>query len=611
MPIKFVKEEVEEVQKVEVSPKIDIIKEFINKKIDTHLTFNDILLMGNTKLKTEISSILCRYLSKTLSIVNETIYIYTDELKIYYKINGEIKLDEFLRTYIITYCEESYKKLNETQKTQLGNKPFLGSISTDTLNIIKTNLRVDEKTFSDPKLGQIHFKNGYINLKTQTFHQRKRTDYMTYCIWREYKPSSEGKREQIEKIINQIYPNEGDKNKVLESFAEAMSGYSSKSQYNLFLLGIGSSGKSTLMKMCRHAFKEMVFEFKEDTFAVGNAKADRVLNMLMYNPFIRIMWVNELKGRIDDSLFKQICEGEVNTTTLFQEGQNNIQFNALLVSTMNEFPNIKMDSGVERRLRSLEHKSRFTTKKDEINEEKQIYAADMNLMDSFSSDDGLLNAFVEIIADYAYEFLNGKVYPLTDNFKETKANIVDTNDIVKEFIQKHLEITGNEKDKLSIDSIFDNFKIYNKDSRITKQQLMSSLKDKGLIYNNNIRCSDTSKRGGFINIKFSSNDNEEKEYKFGMADNSALDYGINTKDEEIKTLKAQLLERDNEILLLKKQLEELNKAKVKEEPKPEPEPEQVEVIDEDIETILNFIDEQINKPKKSKTVKIKKTKQNE
>ena len=279
MPIKFI-EEVEEVQEVNQDAKIDIIKEFINKKIDVHLSFDDLLSMGTTKLKTEISTILCRYLSKTISIVNDTIYIYSDELRIHYKINGQIKIDDFLKTYIITYCEASFKKLSEKQKTQIGNKPFLGSVSMDTLNIIKTNLRVDEKTFSDPKLGQIHFKNGYIDLKTQTFHKRKRTDFMTYCIWREYKPSSKGKRNQIEKIINQIYTNEGDKNKVLESFAEAMSGYSSKSQYNLFLLGIGSSGKSTLMKMCRHAFKEMVFEFKEDTFAVGNAKADRVLNKI-------------------------------------------------------------------------------------------------------------------------------------------------------------------------------------------------------------------------------------------------------------------------------------------------------------------------------------------
>ncbi len=59
-------------------------------------------------------------------------------------------------------------------------------------------------TFTNPKLGEIHFKNGYIKLITQTFHKRKRTDFMTYCIWRDYKQSPQLKRQKIENIINQI-----------------------------------------------------------------------------------------------------------------------------------------------------------------------------------------------------------------------------------------------------------------------------------------------------------------------------------------------------------------------------------------------------------------------
>lgn len=172
------------------------------------------------------------------------------------------------------------------------------------------------------------------------------------------------------------------------------------------------------MKMSKSAFKEMIFEFKEDTFAVNNSKADRVLNMLMYNPYIRIRWVNELKGKIDDSLFKQICEGQVNTTTLFQEGQNIIKFNALLVNTMNEFPNIKIDSGVERRIKSLEHQAKFTQNKKEVDEKNNIYLADNNLNDNFANDEELQNAFIEIISEYAYEFLNDKRYELSKNFKE-------------------------------------------------------------------------------------------------------------------------------------------------------------------------------------------------
>lgn len=87
---------------------------------------------------------------------------------------------------------------------------------------------------------------------------------------------------------------------------------------------------------------------------------------------------------------------------------------------------------------------------------------------------------------------------------------------------------------------------------------------------------------------------------------SPLDNGIEIEP-DYKKLYFELLEK------MKNEKPEIKKEEPKPEPKPEPEPEpeQVEVIDEDIETILNFIDGQINKPKKSKIVKIKKTKQNE
>jgi phage/plasmid-associated DNA primase len=247
-----------------------------------------------------------------------------------------------------------------------------------TLNLIKTNLRVNENVFNDAKIGEIHFKDGYIDLKTLTFKARTKSHYMTFCICRDFKPKDGTEKKYTEakkkltKIIKEIYPDENDKNCVLESFSEAIIGISSRSQYNLFLLGMGSSGKSTLMKIIKNAFGDMIFQFKDDTFSKNNNKSDRVLNMLMLNPFIRIMWVNELKGKIDDSLFKQICEGEIQTTSLFKEGMNTVKFNALLVSTMNEFPNIKIDSGVERRIRSLEHKSKFTENKKEL-DDKNIY----------------------------------------------------------------------------------------------------------------------------------------------------------------------------------------------------------------------------------------------
>ncbi len=571
MVIKFIENENTNIDESEKQSDVnnEFIRVFINSKLKKYLSFNELLTLCTSKLVSDSSNIIIKYIINYISISNNDIYIYNEELAIHHKLKNDMSIDDFLTVYIISFVEKSVNLLKQTDKVNLEKFYNTKYVNNKILSLLKTNLTVKDDTFTNPKLGEIHFKNGYIKLITQTFHRRKRTDFMTYCIWRDYKQSSKLKRQKIENIINQIYTDNDDKNCVLESFADGISGTSNKSQYNLFLLGPGSSGKSSLMKICKVSLKEMIFEFKEDTFAQNNGKADRVLNMLMYNPYIRIMWVNELKGKIDDSLFKQVCEGQVQTTTLFQEGQNVVKFNALLVNTMNDFPNIKIDSGVERRIKSLEHKSKFTTNKQEVNEKKNIYYADSNLIDEISNDEELQNAFVEILCEYAYEFLNGKRYELSKNFKETKSNIVDTNDVLKEFIENHLVKTEDEKDKIDLEEMHESFKAIYPNSKITKQQLLGSLKDKGLKYNSSARSpKDTKKRGCFICVKYENSSNEEEsktDYSFGV---HPIDQGIENQEmkylNKIKELeeKLKLLEEENKVLKDSKKVVEINQIEV-------------------------------------------------
>lgn len=131
------------------------------------------------------------------------------------------------------------------------------------------------------------------------------------------------------------------------------------------------------------------------------------------------------------------------------------------------------------------------------------YLADFDLMNTFESDDDYKNAFFEIICEYAYYFLNGHRYELSDNFKETKLSIVDTNDIVKEFVESSLKTTDDEKDKISGSTMFKYFKNEYPNSNITHQQLLGALKDKNIKYNSSVRCPiDKQKRGCLICVKY-------------------------------------------------------------------------------------------------------------
>ena len=66
-------------------------------------------------------------------------------------------------------------------------------------------------------------------------------------------------------------------------------------------------------------------------------------------------------GKMNDSLFKEFCEGRLQTSKLFKDGQFNIVHQSRLIFTSNEMPNIKLDSGVSRRTEAYYHNSKFLT----------------------------------------------------------------------------------------------------------------------------------------------------------------------------------------------------------------------------------------------------------
>ena len=93
MPIKIINEIKEETKQ---DIKIDFINEFINKKVKNYLYSDDVIsLYNNNGTHTEISNIIIPFLSQTISIVGNQIYIYNDDIKIHYKLSGEMNLDDF------------------------------------------------------------------------------------------------------------------------------------------------------------------------------------------------------------------------------------------------------------------------------------------------------------------------------------------------------------------------------------------------------------------------------------------------------------------------------------------------------------------------------------
>ena len=150
----------------------------------------------------------------------------------------ETTIDEKLITFISKYISESIKNLNKELKELLKLKYAKTSIKISenstinkSLSQIKVGLKRDDDNIFTPDFYQIHFQNGYIDLKTLEFKKRVMSiNYVNLYIKREYKPSSKPQFDKLYNIINKIYPKKEDLEAILFILGSAINGKVTKLQ---------------------------------------------------------------------------------------------------------------------------------------------------------------------------------------------------------------------------------------------------------------------------------------------------------------------------------------------------------------------------------------------
>ena len=307
------------------------------------LTFEDLKNLILTINPNKQAEIVCKYIGYSIIVhKNGTIYELKENV-IYESLNGNI--DEDLLVKVSRYLTVSYEGLNQHEKRLLSylntsveeieelskdekealRKKNQAKISSIFLNSsikryipqLKTHLRKDDIEFDRYKQ-KIHYKNGYKCLQTLQLKQRViGSDFITKYINRDYKPSTKEQRSEIMSHLKKIYVNDADRNTILNIIGRTIAGLSSDSAKNTFLLGVGSSGKSTCMNFCKLAFECYYKELKEDTFVKNNSKRDKIFNTYLIEKQILMTCINEMiDENIDSSSFKKFIEGKLDTTVL-------------------------------------------------------------------------------------------------------------------------------------------------------------------------------------------------------------------------------------------------------------------------------------------------------
>ena len=379
--------------------------EIFNLILKNLLTFKELQSFSGLEFSTDKSNFIYEKIKNYIIRVNQKLYYFDSENKIYILIEN-INEKELLIVIIKRLFENSLKSLTENDRRlfQIDNKTEYNLIKKDTMTKDYLNdiimLLCKNIKFDISPSHEIHFKNGYYDLKLKTFYKRTNKHFITRYINRNYEnPKKETITYIKENVINLIFPKKDERDYIFcNQIGSALSGKAIDDQTNFFMLGKGSSGKSLIMKLIKLSIECYMIEFKNDTFSKGNNKQDKIFNSLLINNLCRIAWINEMDDKkIDDSIFKSFCEGALQTVSLYADGLNEFTHTCKLISTMNEIPSIKIDSGTSRRIIAYNPLSKFTDDKNEIDEDKYIFKKDDSLINKFENSDELLNGLFKII----------------------------------------------------------------------------------------------------------------------------------------------------------------------------------------------------------------------
>jgi hypothetical protein len=100
------------------------------------------------------------------------------------------------------------------------------------------------------------------------------------------------------------------------------------------------------------------------------------------------------------------------------------------------------------------------------------------------------------------------------NFEETKANVTLSNDIFQDFLNGKVNITNNPEHRVGKNEMHKAFSSMYPNKFLTVQQIINSLKEKGLKYEGTFRCKNDGVKGVFMCCKLEDvciNDSEDEE----------------------------------------------------------------------------------------------------
>ncbi len=366
----------------------------------------------------------------------------------------DIITEELVKDYIDkkTYVEDK-EKLRVIEKTicRLKGKICYFHNIVEHLSILIHDPYFKNKL--DENVDLIGFDDCIYDLTEKKARAGKPEDYISKSVGYSYPKEYSEYKNEIDKFLSQVFPNQEIKDFVIQQQAQSLSGRKGKDLIFTHT-GAGGNGKSIEIDILKYVFGEYYCNIPIKMLTTqnnsGHNTPDPYLSKLKG---IRYASSNEPAdgAKINDTFIKQIGSQEQQEyRLLFSNTVNKLNLQLKLHIYCNDKLKLKgEDGGLGRRMVVINYKSRFDEKPDE---KKHIYKIDYSLSNRVKK---WRSDYMKMLIDkynINYEYICPKEVE-----EASKQYVEDNNDVLK-FVKEFLEFTNNEKDFVTLKDLKELYK---------------------------------------------------------------------------------------------------------------------------------------------------------
>ena len=398
-------------------------------------------------LRNKISNELVYEYIKFISYLNERIIVLEDELEA-----GLDKKTKFETENKIKQMEAKIERLTVITKN-LKTTNFIDNVMKECRGLFYNKdfiQKLDENHFL------FSFKNGIMDLKTGEFRDGRPDDFISLCCGVNYVKYSDTMPylEDIKDFLAKVHPGENERRYMLSLISSLLEGHNADESFHLWT-GTGGNGKSKVNELLIQAFGDYAIKFPITLFTGKRGASNSVSPEVVESKGKRYAYLEEPSEgeRINIGLMKEYSGGDkIKGRGLWS---NFIEFKPQfkIILFCNDMPKVPADDmGTWRRIKVLEFLSCFVDNPKNPNEfKKDKYLSEKipKWTETFMS---------MIVHNYTtdYKVMGGLFIPKeVEKFTEEYQKDMD---IYIDFINTRLVKTDKKTDKISLQSLHDDFK---------------------------------------------------------------------------------------------------------------------------------------------------------